>query len=98
MRKRRYRPIFFVDIAVPRNIDPSVAQIDGAYLYNIDDLSEIAHNRMRLRAESGALANHILEEELRRFESKCHERLMAPLIADLSAKSHAIADQELSKF
>ena len=98
MRKRRYRPIFLVDIAVPRNLDPHIAKVDGAYLYNIDDLSEIAKTRLLLRAENGILANDILEEELRRFESKRHERLIAPLIAELSARSHSIADQELVKF
>jgi len=98
MRKRRYRPLFFVDIAVPRNIDPQVAKIDGAYLYNIDDLSQIANSRLLLRAENGVLANAIIDEELQRFENKRHERLLAPLIADLSVRSHSLADQELSKF
>lgn len=98
MRKRRYRPIFLLDIAVPRNVDPQIAKIDGAYLYNIDDLSKIAKNRLLLRAEHGILANDILQEELRRFENKRHERLIAPLIADLCARSHSIADLELAKF
>jgi glutamyl-tRNA reductase len=98
MRRRRYKPLFFVDIAVPRNIDPAVAKIDGAYLYNIDDLSEIANNRLLLRAENGVLANNILDEELQRFETKRQERVIAPLIADLNVKSHRLADDEMARF
>ena len=46
-RKRRYRPIFLIDIAVPRDIEPAVGEIDGVYLYNLDDLQEVvsAHSR-----------------------------------------------------
>lgn len=97
MRKRRYRPLFFVDIAVPRNIDPLIAKIDGAYVYNIDDLSDIANKRLLLRAENGVLAEQILSEELQRFEVKRHERLFGPWIANLNAKGHSLADAEMDK-
>jgi glutamyl-tRNA reductase len=97
MRKRRYRPIFFVDIAVPRNIDPQVAKIDGAYLYNIDDLSQIANKRLLMRNEQGVQADLILEEELERFSAKRQERLVAPHIADLSVRSHDLADAAVDK-
>lgn len=97
MPKRRYRPIFFVDIAVPRNVDPLIQEIDGVYLYNVDDLSRIADSRVMLRAEQGVLAEGILQEEIQKFEFKRNERIIAPLIADLRHKSIELAQEELSK-
>lgn len=98
MRKRRYRPLFFVDIAVPRNIDPLVAKIDGAYLYNVDDFSQIAKQRIALRTEQGEQAQLILDEELRRFEMRCAERQVAPLIEKLTKQSQQIADEQVAQF
>jgi glutamyl-tRNA reductase len=63
-RKRRYRPLFFIDIAVPRDIDPAVGEIEEVYLYDIDTLQEIAHDARGRRAEQIKVCERIIDQEL----------------------------------
>lgn len=97
MRARRYRPIFLVDIAVPRNIDPQISDMDGVYLYNIDDLALVAANNFQDRHKEAILAEIIIQEELQSYTKKCQEKRVAPLIATLKKQSFQIADQEIAK-
>jgi glutamyl-tRNA reductase len=97
MRVRRYKPIFLVDIAVPRNIDPQTSSIDGVYLYNIDDLAQLAAANFQDRHKEVILAEAIIQEELLHYTERCHEKRVAPLIATLRKKSFQIADQEVAK-
>ncbi len=97
MRARRYKPIFLVDIAVPRNIDPQISSIDGVYLYNIDDLALVAANNFQDRSKEATLAEAIISQELQFYAEKCHEKRVSPLIATLKKQSFQIADQEVAK-
>ncbi len=63
-RKRRYRPLFLIDIAVPRDIDPAVDEIEEVYLYDIDTLQEIAAEARGRRAEQIKACERIIDQEL----------------------------------
>ena len=67
-RKRKYRPLFFIDIAVPRDIDPAVAEIEEVYLYDIDTLEQIASEARVRRAKQIELCEVMIREELRKAQ------------------------------
>ncbi|MCG3146822.1 MAG: Glutamyl-tRNA reductase [Verrucomicrobiae bacterium] len=63
LRRRRQRPLFLIDISVPRNIDPEAQNVAGAYLYNIDDLEAIVRQNVRLREQDLALCRAIIDRQ-----------------------------------
>ena len=67
MRGRRGHPLFLIDIAVPRDIDPSVNDIEDVYVYDIDALSAIAEEGRRERMRQLTLCNRIIDEQLEKF-------------------------------
>ena len=67
MRERRDRPLFIIDIAVPRDIDPKVNELDGVYLYDIDSLQSIAEQSLALRHEQIAAAESIITKHVTEF-------------------------------
>lgn len=81
--KRRNQPMFFIDIAVPRNIDPSVNQIDGAFLYDIDDLGKVVDNNLKGRIQVAKDAEDIIGEEVERMMLRLKTREAAPTIVRL---------------
>ena len=72
MRKRRRRPMFLVDIAVPRDVDPACADIDGAYLYTIDDLQQVADENRSERSRAAASAGETVSGEVLEFMRWLH--------------------------
>lgn len=64
MRRRQHRPLLLIDIAVPRDIDPSVSELDNVYLYNVDDLQSIANDYLKLRQEEVARCEKIIAEKV----------------------------------
>jgi glutamyl-tRNA reductase len=76
MKRRRYRPLLLIDIAVPRDIDPAVNSLDNVYLYNVDDLQGIADDYLKLRQEEVARCEKIIAEkvkallDVRKFSTK----------------------------
>lgn len=81
--KRRNQPMFFIDIAVPRNIDPSVNQIDGAFLYDIDDLGKVVDANLKGRIAVAKDAEDIIGEEVERMMLRLKTREAAPTIVRL---------------
>src|SRR5947207_4634511 len=69
LRERIHRPLFIIDIAVPRNVDPSVNALDGVYLYDIDSLQSIAEQSLAMRREQVAVAEQIIAQHVTEFES-----------------------------
>lgn len=67
MKKRRWEPLFIIDIAVPRDVDPGVNGIDGVFLYDIDALQAIANDGRRERERQLAVCDQIIEEQLAKF-------------------------------
>ncbi len=72
MRKRRWEPLFIIDIAVPRDVDPRVNEIEGVYLYDIDALQSIADEGRRERERQLAECERIIEEQLAKFGHRRH--------------------------
>ncbi len=67
LKARRYRPLFLVDIAVPRNIDPAVGELADAYLYTVDDLHQVIEENLRSRQEAARQAEEIIEASIEEF-------------------------------
>ncbi|MBI3019037.1 MAG: glutamyl-tRNA reductase [Deltaproteobacteria bacterium] len=74
IQQRRQHPIFFIDISVPRNIDPSIHNVDNVYLYNIDDLQSIVKENMKYREQEALKAEQIVQEEVDKFYEKMRHR------------------------
>jgi glutamyl-tRNA reductase len=97
MRKRRGRPIFFVDIAVPRDVDPAVNDIEGCYLYDIDDLERVVEESVAGRREEAVRAEAIVTEEAERFREWQRSLDVVPAIASLRALAESIREAELAR-
>lgn len=96
--RRAGEPLLIVDIAMPRDIDPEVAQIDGVTLLDMDDLSSFAANGRRERANEVEAVELIVESEAKRFADVRSAREVAPLIASMRGAVEAKRRQEVDKF
>jgi glutamyl-tRNA reductase len=97
IRRRRNRPMFLIDIAVPRNIDPTVNEIDNAYLYDIDDLQSVIAANLKERRKAAEKAEGIIDEEIERFQRWLAGLEVAPTIAALRHRLEDIRRGELEK-
>jgi glutamyl-tRNA reductase len=97
LKARRYRPIFLVDLTVPRNVEPSANELEGVYVYDMDDLERVAAQNRDLRYAHLGKAEEIVEEELRAYLSQAHERRAVPVLARLRAQAEAVASAEVEK-
>jgi glutamyl-tRNA reductase len=95
MRTRRGKPIFLIDIAVPRDIDPRVNELDNVYLYDIDDLQAVVAANLKDRQHEAVKARHIIREEISHFQSWLKTQEVTPLIAALRHKAETIRLSEL---
>jgi glutamyl-tRNA reductase len=97
LRDRKQKPIFFIDIAVPRDIDPSVNDIENAYLYNMDDLQQVVNQNIQDRELEARKAEAIVEEEVAKFVHWYRTLDMTPTIVALRKKFEEIRKKELEK-
>jgi glutamyl-tRNA reductase len=97
MRARKNRPLFFIDIAVPRDIDPAINRISNAYVYDIDDLQGVISENIETRQAESIKAERIVDESVIKFTSWYQSLDVIPTIIDLRNKLNTIADVELSK-
>ena len=97
LKKRKNKPMFFIDIAVPRDIDPDVNQLDNVYLYDIDDLKEVVEDNMAQRQEEAGKARAVVAAETETFSNWLNSLELQPTIVDLVDKGEEIALQELNK-
>ena len=97
MRARRNRPLFLIDIAVPRDIDPEVDRIDNVYLYNIDDLQGIVEMNRAERLKEATRAEHIIEAEALKFETWLRTLEVVPTIVSLRQKAEEIRRAEIHR-
>jgi glutamyl-tRNA reductase len=97
IRKRKNRPMFLIDIAVPRNIDPEVNAIDNLYLYDIDDLQGVVQANLRERRKAASKAETIIDQELARFYHWLRGLEVTPMIVALREKVEDIRRGELDK-
>ena len=97
MKKRRNRPLFFIDIAVPRDIDPEVNRIENAYVYDIDDLQQIAKDNLQNRQKEAIKAQTIVEEAVIRFKQWVSGLGIVPVIIQLRSQLSQIVEVEVEK-
>ncbi len=97
VRARRGRPIFVIDIGVPRNADPAIDRLDDVYRYDIDDLVSVASENAEERRREQARAEAIVAEETQRFEGWFAALRAVPTIRDLRARVEAIRAGELER-
>ena len=97
MRPRRHRPLFLIDIAVPRDVDPAAGELDQVFLYNIDDLQTIVKENLARRGAELERADAIVCEEVRRFASWMQSREIIPTVVALRQRFDAIRRAELAR-
>lgn len=97
MKRRRNKPLFLIDIAVPRDIDGEVNRIDNVYLYNIDDLKEIAEANLQRREAEVAKGERIVDEEVAGFMAWLKSLEAAPLIRRLHERFESVRVEELQR-
>ena len=97
MRRRRGRPIFFIDIAVPRDLEVEINELEGCYLYDIDDLERVVSESMAGRLSEAARAEEIVAEETAEFSDWQRSLDAVPAIASLRALAEDIRTTELAR-
>jgi glutamyl-tRNA reductase len=97
MRARRQKPVFIIDIAVPRNIDPAVDEIENVYLYDIDDLQNVLQANLEERKKELKGAESIVQEEVRAFLAWVSSLDLVPTITSLRERAELIRTGELEK-
>ncbi|CAK7033239.1 MAG: Glutamyl-tRNA reductase [Desulfovibrio sp.] len=97
MKGRRSRPLFLIDIAVPRDVEDAVNSLDDVYLYNIDDLAEVVEANRAARREEAGKARGIVAEEAERFCTWMASLDLHATIADIVHRAENILDEELAK-
>jgi len=97
MKRRKSRPLFFIDIAVPRDIEPAVNSIENVYLYDIDDLKALAQAHLSNRMEESQKAHAIVDEEVARFGLWLKQLEMNPLITQIRESLETMRSKELKK-
>jgi glutamyl-tRNA reductase len=94
---RRNRPVFLIDIAVPRNIEPSVNEIDNVFLYDIDDLQEVVNANLRERLKAAERAEELVVEEVERTMARLKVAEVTPTIVGLQEQLEQIRAGEIEK-
>jgi len=97
MHLRRNRPIFIIDLAVPRDVEPECGQIYNVFLYNIDDLKAVAEGNLERREKEAARAQAIIDREVERFLGWYRSLEVVPTIVSLREKIDGIRDEEFQK-
>jgi glutamyl-tRNA reductase len=97
MRSRKYKPIFLIDISVPRNIEPDINTIDNAYVYDVDDLKIIVDANMKQRINEIGKAEKIIEKQIFEFINWYNSLAVVPTIKLLREKFEKIRQEELSR-
>jgi glutamyl-tRNA reductase len=97
MRERRNRPLFFIDIAVPRDVDARINEIDNVYVYDIDDLQGVVELNREDRKREAEKAEHIISEEITKFQNWLATLDVVPTIIALREKAESIRLNELQR-
>ncbi len=97
LQQRRGRPMFFIDIAVPRDVDPEVNKLDGIFLYDIDDLQSVAGSHLKERGKEAELAEAMILEEVTRYQRRLHALNVGPEIMHLQQSAEGIRRAELRR-
>ncbi|MFL6674447.1 MAG: glutamyl-tRNA reductase [Massilia sp.] len=97
IKARRHRPMFMVDLAVPRDIEPEVARLDDVFLYTVDDLAQVVQTGMESRQAAVAQAEAIIEHRVQSFMHWVDDRAVVPVIRDLHESGETLRLAELDR-
>lgn len=97
LKKRRHKPVFMVDIAVPRDIDPDIAKFDDIYLYTVDDLTEVIQENMKSRQQAALQAEEIVDTQVDKFMAWLRGQDAVGSIRLFRSRAEAERDQVLEK-
>ncbi len=97
LHARKNRPMFFIDIAVPRDIDPGLNDLDGIFVYNIDDLQQVVQSHIGDRRKEAVRAELMVEEEVRKFEQRAQTAEVVPTIVSLQQHLETLRQAELDR-
>jgi glutamyl-tRNA reductase len=95
---RKNRPMFFVDISVPRNIDPSINALDNAFVYDIDDLGQVVETNKKQREREALWAEGIIQEEVQKAMRRLASQEIVPTIVALEQRLETIRESELERY
>jgi len=97
LERRRNRPMFFIDIAVPRDVDPKMNQVEGCFVYDIDDLQQVAAAHLADRSRESAAAEKIVSNEVEKYHQRLQSLDAVPAIVALQQNAEALRQAELSR-
>jgi glutamyl-tRNA reductase len=97
LTSRRNRPMFFIDIAVPRDVDPKMNQVEGCFVYDIDDLQQVASAHLADRGRESASAESIVAAEVEKYREHLHTREAVPAIVALQQSAESLRLAEIAR-
>ena len=97
LARRKNKPMFFIDIAVPRDVSPEMAKLDGIFAYDIDDLQQAVSSHVADRHHEAELAEAIITSEVERFEARLHTLDVVPTIVSLQDHLETIRQAEIDR-
>jgi glutamyl-tRNA reductase len=98
MKERKQKPVFIIDISVPRNVDPGINDMDNVYLYDVDDLQGVVDSNISERQKEAAKAEAIVEDEIETFRKWMLTLNSVPTVIALRERAEAIRKDELERF
>jgi glutamyl-tRNA reductase len=97
LERRRHRPMFFIDIAVPRDVDPRMNEVEGCFVYDIDDLQQVAQANLADRSREAMAAESIVTQEVDRYQQRLQSLDAVPAILKLQQNAESMRTAELAK-
>jgi glutamyl-tRNA reductase len=97
LQRRRNRPMFFIDIAVPRDVDPRMNEVEGCFVYDIDDLQQVATANLADRSREAEAAETIVSREVEKYQERLQSRDAVPAIKALQLQAESIREAELTR-
>ena len=98
MKERKQKPVFIIDISVPRNVDPGINDMDNVYLYDVDDLKGVVDTNISERQKEASKAEAIVEDEIETFKKWMMTLDSVPTVVALRERAEAIRKDELDRF
>ncbi|MGH9393187.1 MAG: glutamyl-tRNA reductase [Terriglobales bacterium] len=97
LARRRGRPMLFLDLAVPRDIEPSVHQLENAFVYNVDDLDQVVNVNLSGRRQEAELGEKIIQAEVETYLHRQQAREVAPMLRAVQSQAEAVRAAELER-
>jgi glutamyl-tRNA reductase len=97
LQRRRNRPVFFIDIAVPRDVAPEINELEGCFVYDMDDLQQVAVQHQAVRSREAEAAESIVSREVERYDERLLPMPSTEAIKQLQMSAEAVRQQELAR-